>query len=387
MLPSAFPQNRGVVEGSLINRTNPSIIARGVELELIELSGGMSIIKTSTTDAAGKFRMEGLPESQQLMIRATYQGANYHSQLSFDSAGKAHVEMEIFETTTSMKDIRIEGSQMAFQLVGDHLQAVETIIFNNRTNPPMVVAQPGGTYRVSKTPGILEPPKMRVTAPGTSLPLMQAALESADGQSYYSLYPLRPGKTTFEAQQTFSYADHTFTYVKKFYQDIGPIDIGVIPQDLDLSGKGLTRIQTNSSENFSVYRSAPILAGSEISWTFSGGTPVRVAEAAPAEESGNSPVTPMPVEVQRNALIIGPLLLLGFVVVLWYAFNHSQDAARKADDSHIRQLEERREALLTSLAEIDHHLETDAIGNQEYVKQREEGKRQLRKVSQLLKKQ
>ena len=390
MLPSAFPQNRGVVEGSLINRTNPSIIARGVELELIELSGGMSIIKTSTTDASGKFRMEGLPESQQLMVRATYQGTNYHSQLSLDAAGRAHVELEIFETTTSMKDVRVEGSQMAFQLVGDRLQAVETIIFNNRTNPPMVVAQPGGTYRVSKTPGILEPPKMRVTAPGTSLPLMQAALESADGQSYYSLYPLRPGKTTFEAQQTFSYADHTFTYVKKFYQDIGPIDIGIIPKDMAISGKDLTQLQINASENFAIYRSAPMLAGSEVRWTFSGGTPAPEAAAAPApaEDSGNSPVTQMPVEVGRNALIIGPLLLLGFIVVLWYAFNHSENASRKADDAHIiQQLKERREELLTSVAEIDHRLETDAAGNQEYLKQRDEAKRQLRKVSRLLKKQ
>jgi len=361
-------------------------------LELLELSGGMSIIKTSKTDAAGKFRMEGLPESQQLMIRATYQGANYHSQLSFDSAGKAHVEMEIFETTTSMKDIQVEGSQMAFQIAGDRLQAVETIIFNNKTNPPMVVVQPEGTFRISKTPGILEPPKMRVTAPGTSLPLVQAALESADGQSYYSLYPLRPGMTTFESQQTFSYAERKFTYVKKFYQDIKSIDIGVIPQDLVLSGKNLTKIQTNSSENFSVYRSAPILAGSEVSWTLSGGTPVPAAQAAapaaaPAEESGNSPIAPMPVEVQRNVFIIGPLLLLGLVLVLWYAFNHSREGSRKAADSHIQQLKERREELLNSIAEIDHRLETDAIGDEEYLKQREEGKRQLRKVSLLLKKQ
>jgi hypothetical protein len=390
ILPSAFPQNRVLVEGRLINRTNPSIIASGIELELIELSSGMSIIKTATTDAAGKFRIEGLPESQQLMIRATYQGANYHSPLSFDSAGKASLEMEIFEATSSMKDIRVAGSQMAFQLVGDQLQAVETLIFNNATKPPRVFVHPEGTFRISKAPGILEPPKIRVTAPGTTLPLVQAALESADGQSYFSLYPLRPGMTTFEVQQTFPYADRQFTYVKKFYQNIEPINVGVIPQDLALSGKDLTKIQINSAENFAVYRSAPILAGSEIRWTFSGGTPTAAAApaAAPAAEPAaeESPVTAMPVEVERNALIIGPLLLLGFVLVLWYAFNHSRGGSQKAADAHIRQLKEHRDALLTSVAEIDHHLETDAIGNQEYLDQREEAMRQLRKVSVLLQK-
>ena len=36
---------------------------------------------------------------------------------------------------------------------------------------------------------------------------------------------------------------------------------------------------------------------------------------------------------QRNALIIGPLLLMGFVLALWYAFNRSQNSPSRTRGS------------------------------------------------------
>jgi len=270
---------------------------------------------------------------------------------------------------------------MAFQMVGDQLKSVETVTFNNKTKPPRTYANPEGNFRISKAPGILEPPQIRVTAPGSSLPLVQSALESPDGKSYYSLYPLRPGVTTFEVQQILPYANRNYTFTKRFYQDAGSIDIGVIPKDLVLSGNGLSRIQTNSQENFAVYISPPVKAGSEVVWSFSGGTPV--AEAQPSEPAGNSTVEAMPDEIRRNALIAGPLLLMVFILVLWYALNHLPNGPA---DFSVRQLRERREQLLNSVADLDHRYEMRAVGQQEFLRKREEGKRSLRRILLLLKK-
>ena len=383
-LPIVYPQQKGVVEGRLIDRTDSSIVARGVELEVIELGAGMSIIRVDKTDSSGRFRIEGLPENSRLMIRANYKGANYHSQFTFDHAGKATVEIEVYEPTTSMKEIEVEGIQMAFQVEGDRLKSLETVAFNNKTKPPRTFTSPEGNFRISKPPGILEPPEIRVTAPGSSLPLVQSALESADGQSYYSLYPLRPGVTTFEVQQLLPYANRSYTYVKKFYEDAGPIDIGVIPQDLVLSGKGLTKIQTDAQRNFSVYLSEPVKAGSVVEWTFTGGTPV--AEQATSESAEEPAITAMPNEIERNALIIGPLLLLGFILILWYAFNHFLTGSRSGMDARLRQLKELRERLLNSVADLDRRYDEHSMGQQEYLRKREEGKRQLRRISLLLKK-
>jgi hypothetical protein len=323
ILPAAYPQAKGVVEGRLMNGTNPSISAQGIELDVMGLSGSMSIIRTATADSSGYFRIEGLPENQELLIRANYKGANYHSPINIPLAGKASLKIEVFEPTDSMKDIQVEGAQIAFQMMGDHLKAVETIQFNNQSKPPRTFISPKGSYRISKPPGILEPPLMRATAPGSKMPLVQSALESADGKSYYSLYPLRPGITTFEVQELLPYANRNYQYVTRFYQDISELKIGVIPQDLVVSGNGVSKIEADSQKNFAIYKSSPVKAGTELVWTFSGGTPDSEPQSSEAE--GEPSVQTMPNDIERNALIFGPLLLLGFVLALWYAFNHSHN--------------------------------------------------------------
>jgi hypothetical protein len=330
IIPAAFSQQKGVVEGRIVNRTDPSIIARNVELEVIELSSGMSIIRVEKTDSMGRFRIERLPEDGRLMIRANYKGANYHSQVHFHDDSIADVNIEVFEPTTSMKDIKVVGAQLAFQAVGDQLRSLETVTINNKTNPPRTFTNPEGNFRISKAPGILEPPQIIVTAPGSSMPVVQMALESSDGQSYYNLYPFRPGTTVFEVQQLLPYTNRSYTYTKKFYFDMGPLDIGVIPQDVVLSGADLEKLQTGSQQDFSVYVGPRVKAGTEVVWTFSGGTPV--SESAASEAAGGPMITVMPGFVGRNAPIIGPLLLMGFVLVLWYAFNHPKGVSGAPDD-------------------------------------------------------
>lgn len=382
----AYAQQNGVLEGKVVNQTDPSIIARNVDLEVLELGGGMSIIRSAKTDASGKFHITGLPQDRRLMVRANYKGANYHASAEF-VGGKATVELAVYEPTTSMKDIQFDDVTIAFQLIGDRLKVLETVTVNNRTNPAKTFASPEGNFRISKPAGILEPPKLRVTAPGSSMPLVQSALESADGKSYYSLYPLRPGITKFEIQQFLPYKSRTYTFTKTFYADVKSLNIGVIPQDMAMSGKGLTKLQTDTARNFSVYASAPVKPGGEIVWEFSGGTPVPEAtETESASTSGGGEVTAVPNVIGRNAMIIGPLMLMGFILVLWYGYNRSQAGSEATSDFRFRKIKENKEQLLARIATLDLQYEGGGIGEQEYQKQREESKRRLRRISLLLKK-
>jgi hypothetical protein len=382
-MPGAFAQGKGIVEGKLVDKTDPSTVGANIDLDVISFAGGMSIIKSATTDSSGKFRIDGLPTDQMLMIRANYRSANYHGRVNFDASGKAFVEIEIYEPTTSIRDMRVQNLRMAFQLTGDRLQSLQTVSFNNQTKPPRTFMSTEGNFRFSKAPGILELPKMDVTGPGADMPLAQSPLESPDGRSYYSLYPLRPGVTTFEIQEALPYTNRSYTYRKKFYQDVSSFQIGVIPQDIAVTGDGLTRVEADPQKNFAVYTSGPVRAGTEVVWHFSGGTPV--AGPAAAESTGESKVKPAPTYVGQNALIIGPLLLMGFIVVLWYAFNHMQTLS-PSSALRTKELKERREQLLNFLASLDNRYESQSLDRREYVRHREQGKRQLRRISLLLKK-
>lgn len=384
MVSFSFAQQTAVVEGRLNNGTDPAIVPSGVTLEVLALDGGMGIIRTAETDGRGRFRIEGLPMRSMLMLRAVYRGANYHQQIRFDENGIARVELDVFETTSSPDSIRVEEVEMVFQATGNHLQSLETTVLSNESNPPRTFMDPSGNFRFSKAPGIEVMPQIRITPPGSSMPVVQSALESSDGKSYYSLYPLRPGKTKIDVFQLLPYEGLNYTYAKKFFYKTPAVDIGVIPMDMEISGTGLSRVRTDSEKNLAVYRCEPMQAGTEVKWVFSGGTPV--AEQESASESTGSGIQSIPNDVDRNAGIIAPLLLLALVAVLWYAFNRKGIDARSASNAGKRELKQRREDILTGLADLDIRFEKQGLEPKEYQRQRDERKRMLRRIDFLLKK-
>ncbi len=383
-LPALAQAGNGVVEGKVVNGTNRSLSTGAVELDVVSLREGMSVLKTIKTDTSGRFRIEGLPTGSQMMIRGDYKSVSYHSLVHFDAAGKANVELEVFEPSNSMKEIRVQDVRLAFQLTGERLRSLESYTFENQTRPPRSYIGSDGSFRFSKADGLLEPPGLRVTGPGSSMALIDNALESADGKSYYSLYALRPGPTTFEVDQSYPYSSRSYTLRKTFYNDVASFQIGVIPGDMTLEGEGLRRVRDDVQGNFAVYESGPIQAGTELVWNFSGGTPV----AAPTQQAdaGRGQIRPMANLVGRNAIVIGPLLLLGLVVVLWYAYSYQRQFTAAGPDPRTKELNERKEQLLNQLASLEHRLENGMIERRNYVRAREQGKKQLRRIEMLLRK-
>jgi len=383
MIPSGVSaQGNGVVEGRLVNGTDPKIVPGAVELDVVQLGGGMSIIKSSVADASGRFRFEGLPTGSPLMIRANYQSANYHGRINFDPSGKASVDIEVFESTTSMQGIRVESARFGFQSDGEHIRALESVSIVNETRPRRTYMNPEGNFRFSKPEGLDQLPRLSVTGPGAAMPLTQSPLESADGTSYYSLYPVRPGTTTFEVDYVLPYHDRSYTFHRKFYQDIETFQIGVLPHDLNLTGPGLQKVQTDTERNFAVYTGGPVRSGTEVSWNFSGGSVVPLA--APQSQGGGSQIKPFPTAVVRNALVLGPLLLMGLIAFLWYAFNAMEGNPGNPSDSRTREMKERRERLLNYMASLDERSETLGMDRREYIRRREQAKRQLRRIAVLM---
>jgi hypothetical protein len=381
-LLAPFAQAQGVVDGRLLNGTNHAITPAHAEVDAIGLGGGMSVLKSSVTDAAGKFRLDGLPGDTPLLIRATYGEVNYYSQVSFDASGKAHVDIEVYEPTASMQGIRLENVQIAFKLTPDGLNSLESYTFNNETQPPRSFNRKDGNFRFSKPPGITQPPSLDVTAPGSNMPVTQPPLESADGESYYSLYPMRPGVTTFDVSLALPFRNGGYTYRKKFYQDVSSLDIGVIPADMMVSGVGLKKVETDAAKNFAVYSSGPIKAGTEVAWTFSGGTPV--AETAAPAQPEEARVQTMPTLVGQMALVIGPLLLVGLILVLWLAHSYVVPVSGIDKNAQLQELRERREKLLNYVAALDARYESQGIERRQYLRLREQGKRHLRRIAALL---
>ncbi len=382
LTPDGHAQGRGVVEGRLLNRTQPGAPVSGAEVDAISLGGGMSVVKSAKTGPDGSFRLEGLSPEAPLMIRAAYAGVTYHGHVEFDAAGKASIELGVYETTNSWAGIEVEGVRMAFQLEGDKLRSLESVTFENKTSPPRAYMNDGGNFRFSKAPGIDELPRLSVTGPGSTMPVTQPMLESADGQSYYSLYALRPGMTTFDVEQALPYAERRYTYRKRFQYDVEALQVGVIPADMEFSGEGLSRTETDPQRNFAVYSGGPFKAGTEVVWTFGGGTPVSVQP--PAGGGAGSRVTTMPNRVSRHAMVVGPLLLVAFFALLWFGSSAAAGGEARAQELRNKRLKERREQLVEYVATLDHRFDNHQLEQGEYTNLRERGVNQLRRVQLML---
>jgi hypothetical protein len=384
--PVLHAQGSGVAEGRIVNATNPAKAPAGVTVDVIKLTAGMSVLKSSKSDDAGKFQIDGLPTDTMLLLRATYGSVSYYSSPTFDASGKARVEIQVYEPTTSMQGIRIDKVQIAFKLTNEGLSSREMYTFVNETKPARSFMRADGNFRFSKAAGITEPPQLDVTGPGSSMPVNQPPLESPDGQSYYSLYPLRPGTTTFEVSQRLPYRNGGYTYRKKFYQDLPSVVIGIIPPDMKLTGEGLA-MMPGGAQGFAVYATAPIQADKEVLWTFAGGTPVAetaAPETADAATGNDARIVPMPTPVAQNAMVVGPLLLIGLLLILWYSNNRVIAPSGESQEARARELKARREQLLDYVVALDQKYESRKLDRRDYLRLREQAKRHLRRVALLL---
>jgi hypothetical protein len=194
---------------------------------------------------------------------------------------------------------------------------------------------------------------------------------------------LKPGKTTIETFELLPYKAREYTYIKKFYYGTPSIEIGVVPVDMNVSGEGLTHVRDDMDENIAVYRIDAVEAGTEVEWTFSGGTPIAEQENPPA--SAGSQIRIDSNAIGRNAGIIAPLILLGFILILWYAINRSGEESTDAPASRKRELKNRQKVLLNRLGELDRLFKANSIRPKEYQKQQEDARRMLRRISLLLK--
>ncbi len=383
-----YAQGQGVVDGRIINATNPANAPARVPVEVIGLAGGMTVLKSVNTDATGKFHIDGLPTNGPLLIRATFGAVSYYGQTGMDGSSKAQVEIQVYEPTTSWQGITVDQPQIATKLTVDGLRIDESYTFKNETKPPRSLRSDDGNFRFSKAPGILQPPELSISGTAVSMPVSQPPLESSDGQSYYSLYPLRPGITTFNIDQIAPYQNGSYTYRKKFYRDVSSVVIGVMPREMKLSGDGVAKAQDNEAQNFALYSVGPIKAGTEVVWTFTGGNPVveapaPEAAAAPADETG---IRPMPTLVGQNAMLIGPLLLISLVIVLWYAHHRVLTPSGNSQEVRVRELKARREHLLNYIVTLDEKYERQAMDRRDHSRLREQAMRHLRRLALLLSK-
>ncbi len=292
----------GTVTNGTTGKPQPSIA-----VSLVNLGGaGMEPLGSTTSDAAGKFRLEQTPTGPAL-LQAVHQGVTYNMMLQPGSPSSG-LALEVYDASSRPEAAKVLQDVVLLEPSGTQLFVRETIIWQNQGKTTYVNAA-AGTLRVYVPPEGKDSLRVSATPPG-GLPLGQPA--SAAGENTYKVdYPIKPGETSFEASYQVPFSG---SFAGKSLQKGAALRL-VVPVGVALAGDGLESLGQEPQTQASIYGVKTAEYKVEIQ-----GTPAPASSSGGgAENNASSGLSEILPRVYDNVyLILGlslTILALGFVLL------------------------------------------------------------------------
>jgi hypothetical protein len=198
----AAPQARadGSVTGTIKDGTRGTPAA-SVQVELIDLQGGMDTVATTRTDAQGRFHFEnpGLGR-RPMLLRAVYRGVNFHEPVP---PGTATVSVEVYDPSKDPKTISIPSLAVVFQPSDTSLLVGEEYTVENDSKPPVAYFREGDDFEF-ELPEKAELGETAAWGP-SGMPVNQATTDRG-GNRYALSYVFRPGENGVRLSYRMPYA-------------------------------------------------------------------------------------------------------------------------------------------------------------------------------------
>jgi hypothetical protein len=249
------------VRGTVINGTRGKPAA-GVEVHLVALEGGMNVVEKARTDAEGRFAFS-TTVTQPAMVRATYQGVNYHEMLS---PGSSSVTVRVYEARPR-GTYEVERLTYLVQPMDGRLLVGREYLVRNPTTPPVTLARPEGVFEFALPEGA-RPERVSVIG-ASGMPLAIAARPAGAGV-WRIEHPLRPGTTPFFVVSQLPYEQERAQIREVLPWDAGRVRL-LVPEPMTVEAPGFRPL--GSEQGLSVYVLDDARAGMEIAWSVSGRAP------------------------------------------------------------------------------------------------------------------
>lgn len=273
LLASAAAQ-AGTVSGVVHNGTNSNKTAPGVDVLLIQLQGGMSVVASTKTDADGRFHFDNPGIGQgPMLIRAVYRGVFFHQPLT---PGTSNVDVTVYEPTTNPAAIQVPLRLLVFQPNGDKLMVGEEFSIQNNSNPPAAYFKQDGNFEFTIPQGA-EIDQVSTFGP-SGMPVRQGTIDKGKGR-YAISYAFQPGQNGVRISYIVPYTgDHAQIRESSTY-DAQRVLL-VIPPTMQVASAGFNAAGTE--QGYNVFSKESMKAGTGFDVTVSGTAP------PPAEASASS---------------------------------------------------------------------------------------------------
>ncbi|HZU69200.1 MAG TPA: hypothetical protein VFA09_18130 [Ktedonobacteraceae bacterium] len=384
----------GRIYGQLLNGTkkNAPVAGQSVTLQMAQGNNSSDLTKV-TTDAQGRYSFSDLKTDKAInyAVYTLYQGAQYVTDLiDLSSKPVQQVNLTVYDATTSTGNIAVvQASVLVGQANAQNglITISESFFFENLGNTTYV--------------GSLQASGGKPNALRFALPAGARKLTLSDGFAGYQVIQVDPGFATdaaippgtsqfafsFQVPYTSTSYDFSYTavYPTVYFSLLLPLDIHATSSGLNSEGP-----KTTQQGTFQLLDTKELTAGNQVHATLDG---LPAPKTAPASTSSS-----------QNYLwiIAGLLIMLAIIVVTSFVYRatrrqphaHQKRAAAGKAGSHkqksyvqpaskgARKREEaaqdRQQALLQELLELDTAYEAGKIKKAEYQERRARTKAELR---------
>jgi hypothetical protein len=255
----------GTVSGVVHNGTNSNKIAAGVDVLLIQLQGGMSVVASTKTDAEGRYHFDNPGIGQgPMLIRAVYRGVFFHQPLT---PGTSTVDVTIFEPTTNPAAIQVPLRLLVFQPNGGKLMVGEEYSIQNNSNPPAAYFKQDGNFEFTIPQGA-ELDQVSTFGP-SGMPVRQGTIDKGKGR-YAISYAFQPGQNGVRISYIIPYTGNQAQIRESSTYDAQRVLL-VIPPTMQVASAGFSAAGTE--QGFAVFSKESVKAGTGFDVTVSGTAP------------------------------------------------------------------------------------------------------------------
>ena len=274
LLISVAAAQAGTVTGVVHNGTNSNKIAPGVDVLLIQLQGGMSVVASTKTDADGRFHFDNPGIGQgPMLIRAVYRGVFFHQPLT---PGTSNVDVTVYEPTNNPAAIQVPLRLLVFQPNGDKLMVGEEFSVQNNSSPPAAYFKQDGNFEFTIPQGA-ELDQVSTFGP-SGMPVRQGTIDKGKGR-YAISYAFQPGQNGVRISYIVPYTGNQAQIRESSTYDAQRVLL-VIPPTMQVASAGFNAAGTE--QGYNVFSKESMKAGNGFDVTVSGTAP------PPAENSASS---------------------------------------------------------------------------------------------------
>jgi hypothetical protein len=274
LLLASVAAQAGTVSGVVHNGTNGNKPAAGVDILLIQLQGGMSVVGNTKTDAEGRYTLDNPGIGQgPMLIRAVYRGVFFHQPLT---PGTSTVDVTVYEPTTNPAAIQVPLRLLVFQPNGDKLMVGEEYSIQNNSNPPAAYFKETGDFEFTIPQGA-ELDQVSTFGP-SGMPVRQSTVDKGKGR-YSIAYAFQPGQNGVRISYIVPYGGNQAQIRESSTYDAQRMLL-VIPPTMQIASAGFSAAGTE--QGFNVFSKESMKAGAGFDVTISGTAP------PPADTSASS---------------------------------------------------------------------------------------------------